>query len=396
MPSLVSNWVSLLHNSPEEGHFTGIRWFSRFTSTYVLTRCLSSIIYTALFRLKRYSDAISLLKSLLDQRTYQSTKRGYWYDELARLTENHLSPKGKEEAMLICKQGLSDTMVVSHRRSSLYKRLASISKSLGRHPIQLKDRPSISSSKYPSLFLYGKQVMNQATSSHVLFYSHHQKEGQEMPLVRVEKYVLEHFEMEGWKGYHAENSIITTLFGLLFWDILFDSSVPGAFAHSFQTAPLDLYTEFFFESRRDAILTRLDDIKNGKAGDLINQVCKNERERQTLCIGVNWRFSTTDVIEITECIGPVALSRICELFSRQYWSHRGGVPDLCLWNACKKRFRLVEVKSENDRLSEKQVCWLQFLASVDVDIQVVHVRNVVSKNNDQKSKTNFGKRRRVI
>ena len=215
-----------------------------------------------------------------------------------------------------------------------------------------------------------------SSHSHVLFHSHHQVENEDISTVRVEQYVLEHFELEGWKGYHEENSIITTLFGLLFWDIIFDSSVPGVFQQPHQSAPLDLYTQFFFESRRDAILSRLDGIKNGEARCLIENVCASNRETQTICVGVNWnRFSTADMVEIAECIGPSALSRICELFARQYWSHRGGVPDLCLWDMSKKRFKLVEVKSENDRLSEKQVCWLQFLASVEVDAIVVHVRD---------------------
>lgn len=46
----------------------------------------------------------------------------------------------------------------------------------------------------------------------------------------VEEVALDYFtSRHGWRGVHSETSIITTLFGLLFWDILFDDTVPGVF-----------------------------------------------------------------------------------------------------------------------------------------------------------------------
>ena len=365
---LEPKWKKILKHF--DGHFTGIPWFSTFTAGWVLTRLFSNIFYQAYFRSKRYDDAIHLLASLLEQRLFLSTKRGFWFDESARLTENYAS---KQDALLICKQGLSDTMVVTHHRSSLYKRLASLSKALKRAPIQLRDRP-FSPSKYPTCTLQAPHIRSDSRN-HVLFES--KTDGSR---VRVEIFILEHFQLLGWKGYHAENSIITTLYGLLFWDILFDDSVPGVFAHPYQDRPLDLYTEFFFESRRSSIFLRLDEIRNGSASLLICNVYNRERMKNTRCIGVHWdRFSLADILEIVDCISAVALGSICELFSRQYWSHRGGMPDLCLWNPDKKKFKLVEVKSENDRLSERQVVWLQFLASANIDVEVVHVKDSIKK-----------------
>jgi hypothetical protein len=40
-------------------------------------------------------------------------------------------------------------------------------------------------------------------------------------VVNVETYALQHYESLGYKGYHCEGRIVTTLFGLLFWDIIF-------------------------------------------------------------------------------------------------------------------------------------------------------------------------------
>ncbi|KAG0083123.1 hypothetical protein BGZ92_011065 [Podila epicladia] len=75
----------------------------------------------------------------------------------------------------------------------------------------------------------------------------------------VEELALSYYGTLGYKGYHSENSILATLFGLLFWDILF-SPQPGVFETSYQTEPLDLRTDAFFLGRQQMILDRLESI----------------------------------------------------------------------------------------------------------------------------------------
>ncbi|KAF9205490.1 hypothetical protein CPC16_001016 [Podila verticillata] len=73
----------------------------------------------------------------------------------------------------------------------------------------------------------------------------------------VEELALSYYGTLGYKGYHSENSILASLFGLLFWDILF-SPQPGVFETSYQTEPLDLRTDAFFLGRQQMITDRLD------------------------------------------------------------------------------------------------------------------------------------------
>lgn len=72
----------------------------------------------------------------------------------------------------------------------------------------------------------------------------------------VEELALSYYGTLGYKGYHSENSLLATLFGLLFWDILF-SPQPGVFETLYQTEPLDLRTDAFFLQRQDIILDRI-------------------------------------------------------------------------------------------------------------------------------------------
>ena len=62
-------------------------------------------------------------------------------------------------------------------------------------------------------------------------------------------------------GIHAEGSVISCLFGLFFWDILF-MDVPDAFHSPYQTHPLDVYTEEFYFNRQTHIDKRLEIIQN--------------------------------------------------------------------------------------------------------------------------------------
>lgn len=86
------------------------------------------------------------------------------------------------------------------------------------------------------------------------------------PLIKgVEEVALTHYihkTNEFTHGKHAETATLRTLFGLVFWDIIFDSSVPNVFVDRFQPAPLDLQTEHFYPNRKFAIDSKLGLIEN--------------------------------------------------------------------------------------------------------------------------------------
>lgn len=63
--------------------------------------------------------------------------------------------------------------------------------------------------------------------------------------------------------------MLTTIFGLLFHDIIFDD-IPGAFCTNNQHAPLDICDESFAASRKGVIDIRMDAIESGKAVGLLD------------------------------------------------------------------------------------------------------------------------------
>ncbi|KAJ3051552.1 hypothetical protein HK097_007432 [Rhizophlyctis rosea] len=341
------------------GHVTEVPWFQVFTPGWVLTRIMTTCAH-ALFRLKEYALQVELLQQLLNQRLFCLAKRGKWYDDLVRILHNYVD---QQQAADVCCLALEDPFLQTGHRSSIQKRLRRLYKG--------KMKPAMVDLGKPG------KITEQTIKAVKTFSEANRKalwQGDNEQDVNVEELCLQYYRKDGWKGFHSENSIVTTLFGLLFWDIIFDDSVPGVFSSPYQVAPLDLHTEFFYEARAGKIEQRLNELDAGEHLRIIGEVDERERGFKTLCQGVSWKnFTKEDIVEIAECIGGPALSRICRLFAKTYWAHAGGVPDLCIWKPETKEFKLVEVKGQGDRLSDKQVVWLEHLVSFGLDAITLHV-----------------------
>lgn len=132
-------------------------------------------------------------------------------------------------------------------------------------------------------------------------------------------FALQHYDGQGFKGFvvfsykfllftkhslwfrfHCEGRIVTTLFGLLFWDILF-ASIPGAFETSYQSAPLDIAEDTFYFSRKNLIDRRLQEIRDGMAPTFIERFDDQHRPTRTWCVGVRWDlFEKQELLEIAK------------------------------------------------------------------------------------------------
>lgn len=93
---------------------------------------------------------------------------------------------------------------------------------------------------------------------------------------------------------------MTTLFGLLFWDVIF-APVAGAFETPYQAAPLDIAEDTFYFSRQEIADARLQEIKNGEGPTILAGALGKYSEYRTCCVGVRWDlFSDQDLLEIAD------------------------------------------------------------------------------------------------
>ena len=77
----------------------------------------------------------------------------------------------------------------------------------------------------------------------------------------VENLALRYYYLhEGLNGMHCENSFGSAVFGLLLWEVIFDSTVPYVFQSPFQAVPLDFGSKDFYILRKEKIEARLGQI----------------------------------------------------------------------------------------------------------------------------------------
>lgn len=175
-----------------------------------------------------------------------------------------------------------------------------------------------------------------------------------------------------WKGYHDEGSLLTTIYGLLFWDIIF-SDIPFVFQNSFQTHPLDYFTQDFYESRKDSIEKRLNE--ESAFLSIIKDRYLKEHPSQTYCIGINWDYHLDDILNICDCLGSSSLSNLMKVYATSLREFKSGFPDLTLWNNELKSVKFVEVKGPGDSLRPNQISWIRRLQELNIPVFVCLVKD---------------------
>ncbi|KAL1744333.1 VRR-NUC domain-containing protein [Schizophyllum fasciatum] len=385
----------------------------RFEAGYIYTRLVYKAAH-AFGMLKMYERELEVLDALLNQRFWRRSKVAEWYGRQALIQMNHLCGASEDkaekaahkEAMRECARAtllaaLDDPDVGAVYRPGLLHRLqrlekllkmdSSIPEPLGKPKETWVVAERIHKEEGESGWSPGKENRDNTLTQMwrdpdelVLIgdaqaYSRRAMgksvwKGREDQQVNVETVALQHYETLGYKGFHAETRILTTLFALLFWDVLF-ARVPGVFVTEFQTAPLDLAGDTFYDARKELIEKRLAEVAAGEAKAILQRNDKFYRESRTFCIGVSWsNCSAQDLEEIVECMGGHALRHICLLFCQDYGGRCGGVPDLIVWKMTgDERCKFVEVKGPGDRASDSQKLWFDSLLRAKLPVDLCHV-----------------------
>lgn len=185
----------------------------RFLAGWPLTR----VVYkgaTILAKLHEYNREAQVMASLLEQSCFRRGKRGEWYDRLALLYMHHYSKldqsdaMGKvayqEKALKLCYEGLNHPWSHLIYHNTLARRIVRLEKALDvpkedRHP----PVPSLRAATQREM--KGEKLSEGETGRKSVWRA---QDGSE---VSVEDLCLEQYKREGWKGFHSENGILTTI-----------------------------------------------------------------------------------------------------------------------------------------------------------------------------------------
>lgn len=187
---------------------------------------------------------------------------------------------------------------------------------------------------------------------------------------RVEQGVAEHFMAQGKQAVHAENYPWRGLFGLIFWDIIYDQNVQ-AIHHPLQRMPSDFYQPDFFRKRHTAIRERLSELDTPKKFEQAIESTFLEKFGVANVL-VDWNDILLELLRlIVQRLTPAQLRALLLEMATNLREHTRGFPDLMVWDA--DHLWLVEVKSPTDHLSAQQLQWMQFLSDLGVKASVLRV-----------------------
>ncbi|PIG80610.1 coiled-coil domain-containing protein MTMR15 [Aspergillus arachidicola] len=299
-------------------------YLRRFSPAWVYTRIIHKGLYP-LGRFKEYKEEHRLLCELLGQRLFHAARRGSWYQRKALLEEHYMwnlmSWEGRSEdaqrkhwrriALQTCEEGLQDPDCHLIYHYDLQKRIMKLERALKVVKREQHDFSHVMLAKPEERTVEGIRIEREDTPAQEDMSRRgratvwvDERDGGEC---RVESMCLSWYRDQGWKGYHSEGGIVRTLFGFLFYDILF-TYVPNVFQTPFQTCPLDLHTDSFYATRASEINHRLVEITNGESERILRAVHAREAPRQPCAIGIDWTFELDDLIDIVRCFRGEALA----------------------------------------------------------------------------------------
>lgn len=173
-------------------------------------------------------------------------------------------------------------------------------------------------------------------------------------------------------GVHCENGLFTSLFGLLFWPVLFEA-LPGAFFHPFQAGPADLFRPDFVERRSHQIQDRLALLDSDAYQQTIRETWQRKHGRA--CTLVHWGLLDESLLEnALRCIPAKHLAIVFKHLLSDLRHHRRGMPDLALFDQQQSHYQLIEVKGPGDRLQDHQRLWIETMLREGLPVSVAEVR----------------------
>ncbi|CAI5449171.1 unnamed protein product [Caenorhabditis angaria] len=294
--------------------------------------------------------------------------RGIWWDRLLLNLDSHL--KEKSECLKYIKLAMKDSSILEKELLLIQDRAIKIDKEKEIELRIILDEPVKKCIKNRVL---GKDLGDGRVNRFVI--RNDENDEVECSVEEVaRKYYLEN---EGFtNGVHDEGAIWHTIFGILFYDIIFDvEEFSDTWISECQDSPIDLPNTLY--SRRktqfDSRFEWLNQAEDQEIENLIRNVWKNNC--QITNRECNWSlFESPDIIiDFWSCLPRDGIYQIFKRLAENYRNCRSGFPDLTMWNISEKRVTVVEVKGPGDKLSTKQRLWLDCFQKFGIRAEVCHV-----------------------
>ncbi|XP_024874782.1 fanconi-associated nuclease 1-like [Temnothorax curvispinosus] len=322
--------------------------------------------------------AIEFLRMLINQDCHMKHRKGQWYSELIKIEMFHR--KNLEASVAVLSDAMTyesltevDRLDLLDRAEKIVKRKSGISQHAKAFVKRMLDngfRTQLTSST--SITIKGTLCGNASQKKSVWRISNGVDQ---QTYGSVESLALYYYKCEGYvKGMHCEGAFPITLFATLFWDEIYDMKIPGAWVSLYQDAPLDLYSSEFYKNRKKQIDMKLQMVRKYDSETLSKHLKREFElhcEYKSIAQG-NIFNDSSSLQEIAFCLGVEGVVGICERLIYNFPLWKAGFPDIFVWNARTKQYKIVEVKGPGDSLSTKQKLWLDYLIQLGLNTEVCY------------------------
>ncbi|XP_026321004.1 fanconi-associated nuclease 1-like [Hyposmocoma kahamanoa] len=357
-------------------------WLRRFTPPNVYIKMLEAGIQD----LKKskcednYQFALDILSTLISQNEFCVHRKAHWYDEKALVLHSNMCVYDQAAEVLIegFQSDLSEESKDSLRpraRKLAHQKNITISEHLKKKLLEYSIKETILENNLDARHIY-KQPMDRTNKRGKVKFETRTAEGR--TVLEAEEYCIAHYISSGefTHGEHWEGRIVTTIYFLLFWDIIYSKppNAQGVFITYYQMYPLDMFTESFYENRKTRIDEWLDALAKAST-DKVLKIMHDTWDNRPKCelSGINRNIAWLDIAMVASCLGSKAVSAICRRLAVNYKYAHSGFPDLTLWNEFTRKIKFVEVKTDTDKPSMKQIQWMHYLREHGIDTEFCYL-----------------------
>jgi len=187
----------------------------------------------------------------------------------------------------------------------------------------------------------------------------------------VEGVVRDFLHREESPVFYVENTLITSLFGLLCWSVIF-KPIPGAFFHPFHRGPVDLTSADFHVRRQDDFARCFAQLDTDAYFTTIRETYKVKHGIQSPF--VVWSALDEALLDLAlNCIPAEHLKHWFKRILSDIKANRNGFPDLIQFFPSEQRYTMIEVKGPGDRLQDNQKRLIDYCTLHQMPISVCYL-----------------------
>lgn len=194
----------------------------------------------------------------------------------------------------------------------------------------------------------------------------------ELYLGQTEQGAVQYFQQQGFAAWHVENELWLSLFGLLFWQELFESEQSAIF-NEFERRPRDLTSPDFYQKHGPALETKLTQLVDSPQQSLLLILQNFTKYHGTINSIFRWHNDITSWLTPLLKLAPAtAIAGVLRRMAQDFRHHSSGYPDLLVLRDGELRF--IELKAPGDSLRRHQLTRIRSMQALGLQVELQKVQ----------------------